>query len=98
VVKLYMAITKKEDEASHCYSIINKLLKIKENDNISFLQKCLMLMYIIRKYKDHIHETKYIGILINHYRELSYYDFKNAVFNDPVDTYEDPYKDYEVLN
>ncbi|MBM4159169.1 MAG: hypothetical protein FJ216_10395 [Ignavibacteria bacterium] len=79
VVQLLLRYTNKEK--SYCYAIINKLLKYKAADNdISKLQKCLMLMYIVKKYCDKINDPKYIGILTNSYRELSYTDFKRIVF------------------
>ena len=40
-----------------------------------------MLLYIIKKYQDSTGEEKYIGILVNQYRELSYSDFKTAINN-----------------
>ena len=79
VVNLFRIITGKE--LSYCYAIINKMLKCKEQDTeISNLQKYLMLMYVIKNNREKINENKYIGILINQYRELSYKDFKVNVF------------------
>jgi hypothetical protein len=84
VVTLFSVITNKDKELSYCYSIINKLLKLKESDNITYLQKCLMLIYIIKNNKDRVNENKYIGILTNQFRELSYTNFKTQVFNTQV--------------
>ena len=80
VVKLLSKVTGKE--LSTCYALTNKLIKLKEMDkSLSYLQKCLMLLYIIKKYQDSTGEEKYIGILVNQYRELSYSDFKTAINN-----------------
>jgi len=82
VVKLLLHYTNKEK--SYCFAITNRLLKYKAADNdISKLQKCLMLMYVIKKYCDKTNDPKYIGILTNSYRELSYTDFKRIVFEQP---------------
>ncbi len=80
VVKLFMVISGKDK--SNAYSLVNKLLKYKAGDGLTYLQKCLMLMYIIRKNRERINESKYIGILTNQYRETSYSDFKNTVFSE----------------
>ncbi len=78
-VRMFSKITSKE--LSYSYSIVNKLIKLKTLDTeISFLQKCLMLIYIIRKYRERINDEKYIGILTNQYRELSYSDFKAKLY------------------
>jgi len=81
VVRLLSKVTGKE--LSPCYALTNKLIKLKEMDTgLSYLQKCLMLLYIIKKYQDSTGEKKYIGILINQYRELSYSDFIKAKDNE----------------
>lgn len=81
VVRLLSKVTGKE--LSPCYALTNKLIKLKEMDTgLSYLQKCLMLLYIIKKYQDSTGEKKYIGILINQYRELSYLDFIKAKDNE----------------
>ena len=79
VVNLFITLTKKEK--SYCYAIVNKLLNLKKCDTeITLLQKCLMLMYVINNSRDKINNDKFIGILINQYREVSYKDFYNKVF------------------
>lgn len=79
VVKLFITLTNKEK--SYCYAIVNKLLKLKKCDTeITLLQKCLMLMYVIKNNRDKINNDNIIGVLINQYRELSYIDFHRKVF------------------
>jgi hypothetical protein len=96
VVKLFMVITNKEK--SNCFALVQRLLKYKAEDNLTYLQKCLMLMYIIKANQDTIKKEKYIGILTNQYRELSYSDFKYKVFSNSVNTYPIFKNNYEVLN
>jgi hypothetical protein len=96
VVKLLMVITSKEK--SNCFALVNKLLKYKAEDGLTYLQKCLMLMYIIKTNQDRINESKYIGILTNQYRELSYNDFRNSVFKNPVNVYPLFKDNFQVLN
>jgi hypothetical protein len=77
VVSLLMILTKKEK--SNCFALVNKLLKYKAEDSLSKLQKCLMLMFVLKANQERTNESKYIGILTNQYRELSYSDFKTNI-------------------
>ena len=88
IVQLFSIINKKENELSYCYSVINKLLKYKTRDDLTPTQKCLMLMYIIKSNNGRTNEEKYIGILTNQFRELSYADFRKKVFEDSVNEVE----------
>ena len=97
VVKLYGLITNKITEQSYCYSIVNQLLKYKENDKISYLQRCLMLMFVIRRNQDRVTENKFVGILINQFRNFCYEDFKKNVFEKSIN--ENNYdNEYAALN
>ncbi|MCX6163626.1 MAG: hypothetical protein NTU73_01995 [Ignavibacteriae bacterium] len=93
VVKILMLITSKEK--SNCFALVQRLLKYKAEDNLTYLQKCLILMYIIKANQDTIKKEKYIGILTNQYRELSYSDFKNLLFQNSEAIKKEK---YEILN
>jgi len=79
VVLLYSKIQNRSIESSD-FAFINVLLKLKQNDQISIEQKCLMLCYVISKLKAKIGEQKYKGILYNSYKDLSYTQYHKEVF------------------
>ena len=66
-------------DKSSSYAIVHKLLDYKAEDKLSYLKKCLMLMYIIKLNVEKVNEQSYVGILVNQYRELSYNIFKDQI-------------------
>lgn len=79
VVYLYSKIQNRSIESSD-FAFISRLLQLKQKDNISYVQKCLMLCSVIKTMKDKTGEAKYKGVLYNSYRELSYTKFHKEVF------------------
>lgn len=78
VVYLYSKIQNRSIESSD-FAFINRLLQLKQKDNVSYTGKCLMLCYILNSLKEKTGELKYKGILYNSYRDLNYSDFKNIL-------------------
>lgn len=81
VVYLYSKIQNRSIESSD-FAFINRLLQLKQRDNVSYTQKCLMLCYVLKSKIEKTGEPKYKGILWNSYCNLSYTDFKNNLYKE----------------
>ena len=77
VVRLLMHYSGKDKSSS--YAIARKLLGLKSEDELSYFKKCLMLMYVIKLNVEKVNEQKYVGILYNQYKELSYNIVKDQI-------------------
>lgn len=80
VVYLYSKIQNRTIESSD-FAFVSRLLQLKQKDNISYIQKCLMLCNVLKSKIDNTGELKYKGILYNAYRDLSYSEFCNNLSN-----------------
>lgn len=95
VVYLYTSINNRSIDSSD-YGFVKHLLQLKQNDNITYRIKCLMLCYVIKYLQSKTTLPKYKGILYNTYRDLNYDDFKNST-NKKIDL-NNEFSEYEVLN
>ena len=94
VVYLYTKIENRSIESSD-YAFISRLLQLKQSDDLSYIQKCLMLCYVIKSLTEKIYETQYKGILYNSFRDFSYSDFKNNLYNESNSIIS---KEYQIFN
>lgn len=78
VVYLYSKILNRQIESAD-YAFINRLLKLKENDSLTHLQKYLMLCFALNSIKELHNHDKFKGILYNKFKELNYTDFNNFI-------------------
>lgn len=72
VVLLFCKIKNVKPDSSH-YSYIGKLLK-KDRDNLTYLQRCLLLCFVLKQFEAKSENPKFRGIIFNSYRETSYLD------------------------
>lgn len=79
VVYLYSKIQNRSIESSD-FAFINRLLQLKQKDNITYIQKCLMLCSVLKSKKDRTAEPKYKGIIYNSYQALDYAKYHKEVF------------------
>lgn len=93
VVYLYSKIQKRSIDSSD-YAFIKHLLKEKQKDNISYVQKCLMLCNVLKSKIDKTGEQKYKGILFNSYRDLSYTEFCNNLSNNSKVIFSNEYESF----
>lgn len=77
VVRLFMHYSGKEK--SSAYALVHKLLKLKAEDKLSYLRKCIMLIYVIKLNVEKVNDPKFVGVLVNQYRELSYNIVKDCI-------------------
>jgi len=78
VVYLYSKILNRQIESAD-YAFINRLLKLKEHDSLTHLQKYLMLCFALNSIKELNNHAKFKGILFNKFKELNYSDFNNSI-------------------
>ncbi len=93
VVYLYSKIQKHSIESSD-FAFISRLLQLKQKDNISYVQKCLMLCNVIKSKIDNTGELKYKGMLFNAYRDLSYSEFCNNLSNNSKVIFSNEYESF----
>jgi len=72
VVLLFCKIINVNPDTSH-YSYIGKLLK-KDRDSLTYLQRCLLLCFVLKRFEAKSENPKFRGIIFNSYRETSYLD------------------------
>lgn len=63
-------------------SFIKRLLKMNTNkDNVTQIQRALMICYVIKKNTESKEYAKVLGKIYNEYQDLKYIDFRNEIFS-----------------
>ena len=65
------------------FSVVRKLLKLKDNDGHSFAFKCLMLLQQVKTLRSKVHEKNFMAILYNSYRQSTSSDLRR-LFQKPT--------------
>jgi hypothetical protein len=84
VVLLYCKILNVIPDSSH-YSFISKILK-QDRDNLTYLQRCLLLCYVLKRLEAGAENPKFKGMIFNEYKETSYSTIKSNI-NKPEQTF-----------
>lgn len=84
VVLLYCKILQVTPDSSH-FAFIGKILK-QDRDSLNYLQRCLILCYVMKQYEKKTSEPKFKGMICNTYKETSYKELK-MILNKPEQTY-----------
>jgi hypothetical protein len=77
VVLLYCKLLQVNPDSSH-YGFIGRLIR-RERDELTYLQRCILLCYVLKSLEEKFNIPKFKGALINTYNETSYSEIKNNI-------------------
>lgn len=89
-VTIYAKMLYNRKYESGDFAIIQKLLKLKANDNYCYTVKCLMLLQVIQSIKDKITDNNFKGILFNRFRETTRNELQRIFIKTEQDNFNIP--------